>query len=100
MNTLNVERHPQVAERVVAYRTRGRAHGPVTRLMSPGDLGEILKPFVFLDGIDIADPSSRKAEDFGLHPHSGIATKSPLNAPAPINFAFEEGEKSIGFARI
>ncbi len=30
-------------------RTRGRRHGPITRLMSPGDLGELLKPFVFLD---------------------------------------------------
>jgi len=24
-------------------------HGPITRLMSPSDFGEILKPFVFLD---------------------------------------------------
>jgi hypothetical protein len=27
-------------------------HGPATRLMSPSDLGEILKPFVFLDLFD------------------------------------------------
>ena len=27
----------------------GRTHGPITRLMSPYGLGEILKPFVFLD---------------------------------------------------
>jgi hypothetical protein len=33
-------------------RTRGRTHRPVTRLMSPSDLGEILKPFVFLDLFD------------------------------------------------
>ncbi len=33
-------------------RTRGRRHGPITRLMSPGDLGELLKPFVFLDLFD------------------------------------------------
>ena len=58
-------------ERRVAYRTRGREHGPVTRLMSPSDLGELLRPFVFLDHIDSADGS---AGGFGLHPHSGIAT--------------------------
>ena len=58
--------------RAIVYRTRGSQHGPITRLMSPGDLGEFLKPFVFLDlfGFDIA--GGRKG--FGMHPHSGIAT--------------------------
>ena len=76
MNTLNAELQRQEAAtaRTVVYRTRGHAHGPVTRLMSPSDLGERLKPFVFLDGIDIAILSSHKAEGYGLHPHSGIAT--------------------------
>ncbi|RYE88187.1 MAG: pirin family protein, partial [Myxococcales bacterium] len=31
------------------HRTRGRRHGPITRLVSPGDVGELIKPFVFLD---------------------------------------------------
>jgi redox-sensitive bicupin YhaK (pirin superfamily) len=62
--------------RRIVHRTRGRRHGPVTRLMSPGDLGEALKPFVFLDLIDIEDPSSLSG--FGLHPHSGIATVTHL----------------------
>ena len=35
--------------RKVVDRTRGYRHGPITRLMSPSDLGERLKPFVFLD---------------------------------------------------
>lgn len=35
--------------RAVVHRTRGDRHGPITRLMSPGDVGEHLKPFVFLD---------------------------------------------------
>ena len=39
----------QTPVRRIAHRTRGRTHGPVTRLMSPSDFGEILKPFVFLD---------------------------------------------------
>jgi redox-sensitive bicupin YhaK (pirin superfamily) len=56
--------------RPIVERTRGRAHGPITRLMSPSDFGEILKPFVFLDLFDSAGaPFSA-----GLHPHSGIAT--------------------------
>jgi redox-sensitive bicupin YhaK (pirin superfamily) len=57
--------------RRVAYRTLGREHGPVTRLMSPSDLGKLLRPFVFLDHIDAPGGSS---SGFGLHPHSGIAT--------------------------
>ncbi|QNM58911.1 hypothetical protein XHV734_0045 [Xanthomonas hortorum pv. vitians] len=31
------------------FRTRGTTRGPITRLMSPGDLGQLVKPFVFLD---------------------------------------------------
>ena len=56
--------------RPIAQRTRGSAHGPLTRLMSPSDFGEILKPFVFLDLFD------HEGEPFEgpLHPHSGIAT--------------------------
>lgn len=60
--------------RAVVYRTKGRPHGPVTRLMSPSDIGQLLKPFVFLDHIDVKDPSRNNFSGFGLHPHSGIAT--------------------------
>ncbi len=59
----------------IVYRTRGRRHGPVTRLMSPGDLGEVLKPFVFLD---LVDTDSKALSGFGMHPHSGIATLTHL----------------------
>ncbi|MFL1416844.1 pirin family protein [Pseudomonas fildesensis] len=58
--------------RVIAHRTRGSSHGPVTRLVSPGDLGQLLKPFVFLD-IFSTQPNA-KPQGFGMHPHSGIAT--------------------------
>ena len=57
--------------RPIVVRTRGRAHGAVTRLVSPGDIGELIKPFVFLDYFE-ADPAN--APRFGFHPHSGIAT--------------------------
>jgi redox-sensitive bicupin YhaK (pirin superfamily) len=57
--------------RPVVLRTRGHSHGAVTRLVSPGDVGEWIKPFVFLDYFE-ADPAA--APKFGFHPHSGIAT--------------------------
>src|SRR6202045_4294792 len=61
---------PPSKARAIVQRTRGRTHGPVTRLMSPSDLGELPKPFVFLDLFD------HEGAPFngGLHPHSGIAT--------------------------
>src|SRR6266851_4190275 len=55
----------------IARRTRGQTHGPVTRLMSPSDFGQLLKPFVFLD---LFDNHGKPFNGFGLHPHSGIAT--------------------------
>jgi redox-sensitive bicupin YhaK (pirin superfamily) len=55
----------------IARRTRGQSHGPITRLMSPSDLGRLLKPFVFLD---LIDNQGKPFSGFGLHPHSGIAT--------------------------
>ncbi|KIQ35757.1 pirin [Variovorax paradoxus] len=58
--------------RAIVYRTRGAQQGPITRLMSPGDLGEFLKPFVFLDLFKLDIDGDRKG--FGMHPHSGIAT--------------------------
>jgi redox-sensitive bicupin YhaK (pirin superfamily) len=55
----------------IAKRTRGQKHGPITRLMSPSDFGQLLKPFVFLD---FFDNQGTPFSGFGLHPHSGIAT--------------------------
>src|SRR6202789_3240565 len=57
--------------RPIVLRTRGRSHGAITRLVSPGDIGELIKPFVFLDYFE-TDP--KNAPKFGFHPHSGIAT--------------------------
>lgn len=56
--------------RPIRYRTSGRTVGGVTRLVSPGDLGQHIKPFVFVDLFELA--SSR--HKMGMHPHSGIAT--------------------------
>ncbi|WP_168790130.1 pirin family protein [Paraburkholderia aromaticivorans] len=61
--------------RAIVARTQGRPHGPVTRIVSPGELGELIKPFVFLDYFDFT-PSSDAL--FPMHPHSGIATITVL----------------------
>ena len=61
--------------RKIVKRTRGSTHGPVTLLMSPGDLGEQLKPFVFLDLFSV-NPSAPTR--FAIHPHSGLATLTAL----------------------
>ena len=45
---------PRLA-RAIVQRTRGHSHGSITRLVSPSDVGELIKPFVFLDYFDI-DP--------------------------------------------
>lgn len=57
--------------RTIRHRTTGQRYGPITRLVSPGDLGEALKPFVFLDFIH-AD--IQPGFGFAFHPHSGLAT--------------------------
>ncbi len=56
--------------RRIITRTSGQTHGPITRLMSPGDLGQMLKPFIFLDYV----AAEGTGPGFGFHPHSGIAT--------------------------
>jgi redox-sensitive bicupin YhaK (pirin superfamily) len=63
--------HPKASSRSIVHRNRGHAHGAVTRLVSPGDIGQLIKPFVFLDYFE-AEPANGPA--FGFHPHSGIAT--------------------------
>jgi redox-sensitive bicupin YhaK (pirin superfamily) len=60
------------ATRKMVQRTRGLSHGPIVRLISPSDLGERLKPFVFLDLFE-AD-MRQMARSMPIHPHSGIAT--------------------------
>jgi redox-sensitive bicupin YhaK (pirin superfamily) len=62
--------------RSVVFRTRGHAHGPVVRMVSPSDVGQMIKPFVFLDLVDTQDAIGQQG--FGWHPHSGIATLTLL----------------------
>ena len=62
---------PHQSLRKIENHYRGRAHGPVVRMVSPGDLGERLKPFVFLDYFS---PVHTDDLNFPAHPHSGIGT--------------------------
>lgn len=78
------------APRRIDLRTRGRPHGPIVRLVSPSDVGERIKPFVFLDYIDV---DAASAPRFGFHPHSGIATLSLLFEGG---FAFEDSTGAAG----
>jgi redox-sensitive bicupin YhaK (pirin superfamily) len=80
-----------VAHRDIVLRTRGRRHGPITRLVSPSDVGELIKPFVFLDLFDISVAS---APAFGWHPHSGIATLTVVHDGA-IEYQETTGVKGV-----
>jgi len=62
-------------ERKILYRTKGQGHGPITRLVSPGDLGQIIKPFVFLDFFSV---ETKMDGGMGYHPHSGIVTVTTI----------------------
>src|SRR5260370_38957899 len=64
----------QQSVREIVHRTRGVSGGPITRLMSPSDLGELIKPFVFLDLFDFDGQDAPMSIEHGWHPHSGIAT--------------------------
>lgn len=66
---------PSRKARRIAHRTSGHREGPITRLMSPGDIGELVKPFVFLDYFDFPGPVKA---GLPVHPHSGIATHTTL----------------------
>jgi redox-sensitive bicupin YhaK (pirin superfamily) len=81
-------------ERRIIYKTHGQTHGPITRLVSPNDLGEIIKPFVFLDHA-VGKYTGRPL--FGIHPHSGIAT---LTAPlrGGINYEDTTGKSGVVMA--
>jgi redox-sensitive bicupin YhaK (pirin superfamily) len=68
-------------DRHITLRSPGQRHGAITRLMSPGDVGQLTKPFVFIDYVDAPGGAGPK---FGFHPHSGIATLT-----FPITFDIE-----------
>jgi redox-sensitive bicupin YhaK (pirin superfamily) len=76
---MNAALHSPAMARAIVHRTHGQTHGPITRLVSPSDLGELIKPFVFLDLFKI--PATGEPL-FGWHPHSGIATLTLIHEGA------------------
>jgi redox-sensitive bicupin YhaK (pirin superfamily) len=80
------------AARAIVHRTAGSTHGPITRLMSPGDLGQVLKPFIFLDLVNF-DARHGQAR-FGMHPHSGIATLTFM-AQGDVRYADSTGQAGV-----
>jgi redox-sensitive bicupin YhaK (pirin superfamily) len=73
MSTQQLQRTQQATRKIV-YRTRGSVGGPIARLMSPSDLGQLIKPFVFLDHFNFDGRERPMSMEHGWHPHSGIAT--------------------------
>jgi redox-sensitive bicupin YhaK (pirin superfamily) len=59
--------------RRIAHRTHGETKGPMTRLVTPSELGRLIKPFVLLYYINLA-PGTPLPSD--LHAHSGIGSVS------------------------
>jgi redox-sensitive bicupin YhaK (pirin superfamily) len=76
--------------RAISYRTAGSRHGPIARLMSPSDLGHLIKPFVFLD---LFEGESSFVGGMPMHPHSGIATVTVITEG---NLRFEDAESGSG----
>ncbi|MBA6115250.1 pirin family protein [Pseudomonas sp. NC26] len=82
--------HEPVTHRAISYRTTGSGHGPIVRLMSPSDLGHLVKPFVFLD---LFEGESSFIHGMPMHPHSGIATITVITEG---NLRFEVPEAGTG----
>jgi redox-sensitive bicupin YhaK (pirin superfamily) len=87
-------RQIQLPVRAIAERTRGHTGGPITRLMSPSDLGHLVKPFVFLDLAVFEEGQPRTPMEYLWHPHSGIATVTVLLEGA-IHFAETTGRNGV-----
>jgi redox-sensitive bicupin YhaK (pirin superfamily) len=69
-----LSRRIQNPVREIVHRTRGHTQGAITRLVSPSDMGQLIKPFVFLDLAAFDGRFAPTPMGFGWHPHSGIAT--------------------------
>lgn len=77
--------------RQVVHRTAGGTRGGITRLVSPGDVGQLIKPFVFLDHFKM---EAGRGGKMGMHPHSGIATVTVIMDGA-IQYSETTGSQGI-----
>ena len=83
--------HEPLQRRLVTSRHAGEVHGPINRVVDPGELGRLLKPFVFLDYFNAP---VQKGFGFGMHPHSGLATLT-WQPNCDIEYADTTGQKGI-----
>jgi redox-sensitive bicupin YhaK (pirin superfamily) len=84
----------QLPVREIVQRTSGNTRGPITRLMSPSDLGHVVKPFVFLDLAVFEEGEERTPMEHLWHPHSGIATVTVMLEGA-VRFAETTGRNGV-----
>jgi redox-sensitive bicupin YhaK (pirin superfamily) len=96
MSTHQLQKTQQTRQprRQIIYRTRGSTGGPITRLMSPSDLGQLIKPFVFLDHFNFDESDRPMSMDHGWHPHSGIATVTVVLGGA-VRYAETTGKAGV-----
>lgn len=86
--------------RQIAHHTRGLGGGVITRLMSPSDLGQIVKPFVFLDIFEAKGPVIQSMKEMPIHPHSGIATVTVFTEGAMLFNDPNQGSGEVGFGGV
>lgn len=94
---------PVSTPRRIVHRTRGHGGGFITRLMSPSDLGEVLKPFVFLDLFRADRATQRDMEARGgmpIHPHSGVATVTVITEGRMRFDDPDAGKGTIGYGGV
>ena len=89
-----LSRRIQNPVRELVHRTRGRTQGPITRLVSPSDLGQLIRPFVFLDLAAFDGRFALTPMGFGWHPHSGIATVTVILEGA-VRYAETTGREGL-----
>jgi redox-sensitive bicupin YhaK (pirin superfamily) len=79
---------PGAGVRPLALLASGRRHGPITRLITPWNIGEVTTPFVFLD---YAEVDTEAPSLFGIKPHASIATLT-LVLSGSVSFEDATGE--------
>lgn len=96
---MNAKTNTSVVRKIV-QRTRGHGHGPIVRLMSPSGLGQIVKPFVFLDIFDADRETVNAMAGMPVHPHSGVAT---VTVPVEGRFIYNDpaiGSGTLGYGGV
>jgi redox-sensitive bicupin YhaK (pirin superfamily) len=84
----------ETSARQIVHRSRGRKRGPIARLVSPSDLGAVMKPFVFLDHAVFSDRDAPMDKNLLWHPHSGIATVTVV-LEGSIEYAETTGKSGV-----